>query len=646
MFPGCYYDVGRCLKRSCRSTGSEEYCSDDNVCCEVTETVYPDCALGKNVTKVSRCSCSCPTPSVLIVRGAVQDSDSGLPLTGITVTIVGTTSNTTTDVNGDYSLNTIPSLRRRLVAKASDSAGKYLDNYVVKSIPGSESFYQVLMDIAMIWKAPFVGIDSVIENKLSISGDPSKPNNSSAYLKVPANAFYNIDGTQYTKHVSVSLTYIGPSGRLENAPGQFVTLNQNGQPDILVTLGVFSIDFVSDSGNQLLLNDNIDVFAKGPTSYFLWELEEQTGTWVPIRSLPRRRTRQETRDRLIGTFVPQLGRWYNLDFILTEGPCFFKVRVFQGKFLEENEVTSSVDIFPEVRQILAISSINAVRYPQEVSLSGCFTIRCPSELARISISVPPSFRYVERFRSIRTPLRPATIEDYISSIKIIFQLSQYNYTLSSKRPNMLYVNTQMAEIGPFYPDIKSCEASTFQDPAFWFAEPPVFVESNFYDTSEERCVGKFRIYIRSVRMLEVYDKLANFEIDALSVWSDNKYSVKVASAKRIPPPYISQNSSIIYPPQDGSDFHIYALSCVEYRCSAENDKTTVYFSFAKVPFLNCYKDTFSPPILNSSKVQEDYFLNRMSNAEEAIGRCQNDTTWDSHGGAGLLRCYDPKWFNG
>ena len=51
-----------------------------------------------------------------------------------------------------------------------------------------------------------------------------------------------------------------------------------------------------------------------------------------------------------------------------------------------------------------------------------------------------------------------------------------------------------------------------------------------YGSSEERCVGKFRIYIRHARMIEVYDKLANFQVDALS--SDNKYSIKVASAKR------------------------------------------------------------------------------------------------------------------
>ena len=38
------------------------------------------------------------------------------------------------------------------------------------------------------------------------------------------------------------------------------------------------------------------------------------------------------------------------------------------------------------------------------------------------------------------------------------------------------------------------------------------------------------IYFRHVRMIEVYHKLANFEVDALS--SDNKCSIKVASAKR------------------------------------------------------------------------------------------------------------------
>ena len=95
--------------------------------------------MGKLVTQVYRCSCRCSVPSVFIVRGTAHDSNTDLPLQGIAVTLVGTTLNTTTNTSGNFFFN-VPSSRRRFVAMASDAAGIYLDNYVVKTIPGSESY--------------------------------------------------------------------------------------------------------------------------------------------------------------------------------------------------------------------------------------------------------------------------------------------------------------------------------------------------------------------------------------------------------------------------------------------------------------------------------------------------------------------------
>ena len=606
VYPGCYYDVGQCLKRSCRSTGSNESCSDDNVCCEITRSVNPDCARGKKVTKVTGCSCRCPASSVLIVRGTVHSSDTGLPLTGIIVTLVGITMETTTDVNGNFIFNSVPSSKRRLVAKASDSAGLYLDNYVVKTVPGSELLGQVILNIAMIKKAPFIEIDPVIENKLSISNDPSAPNSGSAYLKLPANAFYNTDGTQYTGKVSMSLTYIDPTKRLEDAPGEFVTLNSDGESEILVTLGVFSIEFKGDSGNQVLLNNNIEVYAKQSTPYLLWTLDEQTGTWILINTLPGRKKRQVTQERLIGSFTLQRGKWFNIDFVYSEPDCFFKIRVFQSNFSEQNEVTSRVLLIPKVRQILAISDgINGVKYGGHGEfLTQCIRIKCPAEIATASISVT-SFIYEKT-------LKPAIIEDYSTGIKAIFQSSLYSYTNNA---GQLFVKTRVADTGPFYPDNAKCMASTFQDPAFWFTESSEFVEGDFYDGSGDRCVGKVRIRSYEVQT-SVLDKIANAKMGVMSIWSDSKYGMKEASIKLISP---------LTPPQSGWT-NIEASSCFEYRCSAENDMTSVYLDFSNNTFISwCNYNVSYPPILNSSEKQRGYFLNQLSNVEDAVDRCEKDT---------------------
>ena len=631
VFPGCYYDVGECLKRPCRSSGSGESCLDNNVCCENTRTVSPGCPMGNLVTQVYKCSCRCSAPSVLIITGTVKYSITDLPITGIVITLVGTTFNTATNASGEFSFSSVPSQRRRIVAKASDPSGMYLDAYVIKTIPGSETVDQVLMNIAMTRKAPFTEIDPVVENRLSISGDPSAQNNGSAYLKVPANAFYNTDGTQYTGKVSFSLTYIDPSERLEDAPGEFVTLNSDGRSEILVTLGVFSIDFEDDSGNKLLLKNNIEVYTKQSTPYLLWQLDEQTGTWVLINTLTRRKKRQAAQEQLIGSFTPKTGKWYNIDYKLAEPDCFFKIRVFQSNFSELNEITNSRKVIPKVRQILSIGDGNGVKYSHGESLSGCFQIQCPTELAKASISVTHLIHYEDThfrqvgslpvpFRHVDKPLAPATVGDYSTAIKSILQSSQYNYyTLPAFSTQNLYVNTQMAETGPFYPEIDRCEAGTFDDPAFWFAEPPAFVEGDFYDGTEDRCVGRLSFGVSSVSDPDLLDnlKVAEIEVDVMSIWSDNTCGVKAASIKVTSP---------LSPPQDGSWYWISGVSCFEYRCSTENAMTSVYFAISNNTLISCSRSNVpSSPVLDSSEKEEGYYFNGMSNVEEALDRCYKDT---------------------
>ena len=631
VFPGCTYDVGQCLKRPCRSTGSGETCSDDNVCCENTQIDYPYCARGNGVTVVVSCACNCHAPSAIIVRGTVEDSYTDLPLAGITVMLVGSTIVTTTDANGEFSFNSVPSSRRRFVIKASDSAGTYLDNYVVETISRRESFGQVTINIAMIKKASFIEINPVVENTMSVSSDPAQSNTGSAYIKVPAKAFYNTDGTQYTRPVFVSLTYLDPSERLEDAPGEFVTLNPEGLPEILVTLGVFSIEFEDDSGNQFFPNDNIEVFAYRSTPYLLWQLDEHTGTWVLIHTLPGRKKRQDTPEQLIRSFTPQSGSWYNIDYVYSEPDCFFKIRVFQINFSKENEVTSGLAVIPNVRQILALNDGNGVKYRHGESMTGCFRIKCPDEIAKAKISVASFFPYVG------IPLMPATIGDYSTGIKSILQPGPYSYTLLTDDASKIFVNTRMAETGPFYPNMDSCDASTFDEPAFWFAKPPEFVESEFYDGSEDRCVGKFKIYIGSVMDPDLVNNVVDASIDILSIWSDSKYGLKVAPIQLIAP---------ISTPQSGQMYFIEAASCFEYRCSVGNAMTSVFIDFSNRTIADCpfYVGTeearysgsrLYPPILNSSEIQEGYFFNGVSDVQEAIDRCEADAV----NYAGFMNCY-------
>ena len=604
--PGCFFDVGQCLKRPCQP-GSYDACSDSNVCCETTMSVRPNCAINNLVTKVVSCTCRCRAPTVLMIRGTVNDSKTKVPLKGIAIKIIGTSFNTTINVNGEFSINAVPSSRRRLVLEASDPTGTFLDSYVVRTLPDDEFLEQVIMNIAMIRKAPMFEIDPKIENKLSISNSPLIPNTGSTYFKVPIRSFYNTDGTQYTGSVYVSLTFIDPSEKLNDAPGEFVTLNDDGMPEILVTLGVFSVVFRDNDGRQLLLNKNIEVFAKGSTPYLLWQLDSKSGTWVLILSPPGRKKRQDTQEQVIASFMPQSGKWYNIDYKPDEPECFFKLRVFHSNFSEQSEITNSRTVVPIVRQILSINDGNGIKYNHGVSSTGCFRILCPREVARASISAKPFLRFVE------TPLRPATIEEYKSGIKAILQQTQYGYTLTPSAMNNVIVNTQMAETGPFYTNESSCEASTFDEPSFWFMESPKFFEGHFYDDSEERCVGKIEITIQSVSDPDLVNVALNSKLYAISVWSNN-YGSTASSI------YLTGNWTF-----SSSMFHLYLASCFEYKCSSKNANTSVYFDYSEYTRAGCYQgEPLSPPILTSSQAQEGYYFNDVSNVQEAIQQCKSD----------------------
>ena len=176
----------------------------------------------------------------------------------------------------------------------------------------------------------------------------------------------------------------------------------------------------------------------------------------------------------------------------------------------------------------------------------------------------------------------------------------------------LFVNTQMAETGPFYQNQTKCDSASFDEPSFWFAELPEFSKSDFYDGSVERCVGKLRITIQSVMDPDEVDEAINSKVDVISVWAD-KFGSKPAST------YLIGNYTF-----SESMFHLYIGSCFEYKCSVKNEITSVSIAFSNYTSKYCDATTINPPILSSSENHEGYFFNEVSNVQDAIENCLSD----------------------
>ena len=620
--PGCNINVKRCQPRSCRTaTGSTVTCTDDMVVGAVTETNVVEC-LGVNipVTFVTECSCSCTAPTVSI-NGKVIGSDTSAPLEGINATLSGQTDNYLTDANGEFSFSVSSSVRR-LILKTSDLSNNYNDAFLVSDILVGYTD-PIFVTIVMVRKAPYIQIDPTQENELAISGSPSDQGTGVASINIPANAFFTIDGTPFTGDVFVSLTYLDPLDPdiLAMMPGRFVTLDANGEETIIITKGVFSLSSEDIAGNELIINGEIDV--SGSQGYSLWEFEPVTETWIEIDVNPVRKRRQITQQQYLGSFNPQSASWFNIDRILSEPDCFFKVRVFQDSFAPLNEIISGTSFVPEVSQVLATGT-EVVKYYSYPRSSPCISIKCPSAIAQATIRIR-GLETVYGVSGLEVSVLPANILEYSTALRSVLEATPYFYSVLQNDTSTLFINTPLNESGPFYLTEETCLNSTATDAAFWFIKDTTFVEDDFDDGFDGRCVTKIEIAHIETQMLNTSVFSMN-NLTSVSTWGDNKYSIRTAEMNFV------RNDSI----------WVYFESCIEYRCSrangTSNDTTRVILGVSNVTecsfsmggqckrYADPYGANFIAPILDATDLQYGFFFTNTTNAQSAISDCLASTS--------------------
>ena len=619
--PGCSVNVKRCVPRPCRTAPESTLsCADDMVVCAVTETRQEECA-GVNipVTFVTECSCSCTAPTVLI-NGKVIGSDTGGPLEGISVILNGQTDNYFTDANGDFSFS-VSSTVRRLVLKATDSNNNYNDAFQVSDIIVGYTD-PISVAIVMVRRAPFIQIDPTQENELAISSSPSEQGTGVASISIPANAFFTLDRTPYTEQVLVSLTFLDPldPDMLATMPGRFVTLNANGEETILVTQGVFSLSSEDNAGNELLING--EIYVSGTPGFALWELDPLTASWIELEVTPGRKRRQVTQQQYLGSFNPQSVSWLNIDRVLSEPDCFFKVRVFQDNIAPPNEILSGLSFVLEVSQLLATGT-EVVKYYSPPRSSPCISIKCPAAIAQATIRIL-GLETVYGVLGIEVSVLPANISEYSTDIRSVLEGTPYFYSLLQNGTDTIFINTPLNESGPFYLTEETCLNASIDDSAFWFTKDTTSVEDNFDDNFEGRCVAKITVTYAESAMMNASEFSSN-NVTAISTWDDNKYSLRTAEMN-----FVGVDTILRY---------VYE-SCIEYRCSRENgtinDTTRVVPGVTNVTacsyihgggnvlkkrYSDPYGANFIAPILDPTDLPSGFFFTNTTNAQPAISDC-------------------------
>ncbi|KAJ8306698.1 hypothetical protein KUTeg_015739 [Tegillarca granosa] len=340
------YDIGKCSPKLCKKNNSnvEELCSVDKRFC---------CSPSKREKRIIQCtgysfplyvttSCSCGECEDIDIRiyGQAVGATSGLPLRFGTIELEGNSVGST-GIVGDFSF-TVPRGTTRIAVKFKDTIfNQFLDTLKIIRL-NEELFGSFNIHVSMIEKSTPIDISSNVSNTLQIGDQDSSK--SIASLTIPPNSIFYSNGTQYNGAAKASLNFFDPrnSSSIENAPGEFVSINLEGQTQNLQTFGVLSLALQDSSGSNLQLTGETEI--KLDQSFFestsignvsdakLWGLNPETGIWEEQGTLSVITSKRKKRQTsfLVGTIQISAYEWWNFDVPFDSEKCYFKSEVFEG----------------------------------------------------------------------------------------------------------------------------------------------------------------------------------------------------------------------------------------------------------------------------------------------------------------------------
>ncbi|KAJ7388618.1 hypothetical protein OS493_036584 [Desmophyllum pertusum] len=112
-----------------------------------------------------------------------------------------------------------------------------------------------------------------------------------AEIEIPEDALLKEDGTIYSGQANLRLSLMDPRNASDvmTAPGDFSTIDEDGEEQMLVTYGMLTLDLKMTVGISCLRRNpeklNISVDSNGNTTTKLWWLDVKTGRWIEAGSL-------------------------------------------------------------------------------------------------------------------------------------------------------------------------------------------------------------------------------------------------------------------------------------------------------------------------------------------------------------------------
>ena len=246
---------------------------------------------------------------------------------------------------------TVPKSAKRLVATFRDYMEEFEESTVVLPFrKGTITFHQIHLRL----EVPPIEFDAEEEKAVPIASDET------AEIIIPANSLIDKDGNPKKGKAKVKVQFNDPRNEQDilEAPGEFSTVDEDGEEQLLRTYGIFKIK-VQDENNQNLgltrnLHLNIDLeqltgekFDESTPIPHLWWLDEKTGRWVDAgelrqtKELNKRPRRRLSYRAFSGEITPdRIRNAYNVD--ISYDQCFAKVKANRqgGAGIEGAKITS------------------------------------------------------------------------------------------------------------------------------------------------------------------------------------------------------------------------------------------------------------------------------------------------------------------
>jgi CarboxypepD_reg-like domain len=239
-----------------------------------------------SVALIAACSggggSSSSTPSVekATVSGAVSDVERA-GLMGVTVQVVGSSTQASTDDRGHFNLSV--ETGKSTTLKLSKAG--FAEQYKVLDVPIGRK--EALVDARMVSREPAQSVTNV-ENGFSVTSK------NGAKVTLPANAVVNSAGQAVTGDIQISVTPVDvKSAEIDAFPGLFEGVDQAGTRSAIGTFGTVEI-VMSQNGNalqiapgktaeieipQYVLNNFDGSSVALGQKIALWFLDETTGVW-------------------------------------------------------------------------------------------------------------------------------------------------------------------------------------------------------------------------------------------------------------------------------------------------------------------------------------------------------------------------------